>query len=59
MRQLTLSISGILVTLKRFVSYDRVPADTGQTEYSIVVGILLNSGPVYEPKYIWTISPMN
>ncbi|MEH1777120.1 hypothetical protein [Nostoc sp.] len=57
MRQLTLSISGISVTLKRFVSYDRVLADTGQTEYSIV-GTPLDSGPVYEPKHIWTISAM-
>ncbi|MEH2148609.1 hypothetical protein [Nostoc sp.] len=57
MRQLTLSISGISVTLKRFVSYDRILADTGQTEYSIV-GTPLDSGPVYEPKHIWTISAM-
>lgn len=57
MRQLTLSISSISVTLKRFVSYDRIPADTGQTEYSIV-GTPLDSGPVYEPKHIWTISAM-
>lgn len=57
MRQLTLSISSISVTLKRFLSYDRVLADTGQTEYSIV-GTPLDSGPVYEPKHIWTISAM-
>lgn len=57
MRQLSLSISGISVILKRFVSYDRVLADTGQTEYSIV-GTPLDSGPVYEPKHIWTISAM-
>ncbi|MBN3951941.1 MAG: hypothetical protein HWQ38_37945 [Nostoc sp. NMS7] len=55
MRQLTLSISGISVTLKRFVSYDRTLADTGQTEYSIS-GASLDSGPVYEPKHIWTVS---
>ncbi|MEH1821536.1 MAG: hypothetical protein V7L31_21055 [Nostoc sp.] len=55
MRQLTLSISGISVTLKRFFSYDRILADTGQTEYSIA-GTPLDSGPVYEPKHIWTIS---
>lgn len=57
MRQLTLSISGISVTLKRFMSYDRILADTGQTEYSIT-GAPLDSGPVYEPKHIWTISAM-
>ncbi|MEH2029809.1 MAG: hypothetical protein V7K67_09055 [Nostoc sp.] len=57
MRQLTLSISSISVTLKRFVSYDRILADTGQTEYSIA-GTPLDSGPVYEPKHIWTISAM-
>lgn len=57
MRQLTLSISSISVTLKRFVSYDRILADTGTTEYSIV-GTPLDSGPVYEPKHIWTISAM-
>ncbi|MEH1976073.1 MAG: hypothetical protein V7L02_23240 [Nostoc sp.] len=57
MRQLTLSISSTSVTLKRFVSYDRILADTGQTEYSIV-GTPLDSGPVYEPKHIWTISAM-
>jgi hypothetical protein len=57
MRQLTLSISAISVTLKRFVSYDRILADTGQTEYSIT-GAPLDSGPVYEPKHIWTISAM-
>ncbi|HYX19156.1 MAG TPA: hypothetical protein VE944_33350 [Nostoc sp.] len=57
MRQLTLSISGISVTLKRFVSYDRILADTGQTEYSIV-GTPLDSGPVYEGKHLWTISAM-
>ncbi|QKQ75595.1 hypothetical protein [Nostoc sp. TCL240-02] len=57
MRQLTLSISGISVNLKRFVSYDRILADTGQTEYSIV-GTPLDSGPFYEPKHIWTISAM-
>jgi hypothetical protein len=57
MRQLTLSVSNISVTLKRFVSYDRILADTGQTEYSIV-GTPLDSGPVYEPKHIWTISAM-
>ncbi|MEH2201179.1 hypothetical protein [Nostoc sp.] len=57
MRQLALSISGISVTLKRFVSYDRLLADTGQTEYSIV-GTPLDSGPFYEPKHIWTISAM-
>ena len=57
MRQLTLSISGISVTLKRFVSYDRILADIGTTEYSIV-GTPLDSGPVYEPKHIWTISAM-
>lgn len=57
MRQLTLSISGISVALKRFVSYDRILADTGQTEYSIV-GTPLDSGPVYEPKHIWTIGAM-
>jgi hypothetical protein len=57
MRQLTLSISGISVILKRFVSYDRILADTGQTEYSIT-GAPLDSGPVYEPKHIWTISAM-
>jgi hypothetical protein len=56
-RQLTLSINSISVTLKRFVSYDRILADTGQTEYSIV-GTPLDSGPVYEPKHIWTISAM-
>jgi hypothetical protein len=56
-RQLTLSISGISVNLKRFVSYDRTLADTGVTEYSIV-GTPLDSGPFYEPKHIWTISAM-
>ncbi|WP_445634553.1 hypothetical protein NSTC745_06374 [Nostoc sp. DSM 114161] len=55
MRQLTLAISGISVTLKKFISYDRVLADTGQTEYGIV-GTPLDSGPFYEPKHIWTIS---
>ncbi|MHC5779317.1 hypothetical protein [Nostoc sp.] len=55
MRQLTLSISSISVTLKRFVSYDRTLADTGQTEYSIS-GAPLDSGPVYEPKHSWAIS---
>ena len=57
MRQLTLSISGISVTCKRFVSYDRILADTGATEYSIV-GTPLDSGSVYEPKHIWTIGAM-
>lgn len=57
MRQLTLSISSFSVTLKRFVSYDRIPADTGQTEYSIA-GAPLDSGPQYEPKHIWTVSAM-
>lgn len=57
MRQLTLSISSISVTLKRFVSYDRTLADTGMTEYSIV-GTPLDSGPVYDPKHIWTVSAM-
>ncbi|MBN3875237.1 hypothetical protein [Nostoc sp. JL23] len=57
MRQLTLSISSISVILKRFVSYDRIPATTGETDYSIV-GASLDSGPVYEPKHIWTISAM-
>lgn len=56
-RQLTLSISSISVTLKRFISYDRILADTGLTEYSIV-GTPLNSGPFYEPKHIWTVSAM-
>ncbi|XHR83281.1 MAG: hypothetical protein ACFKPT_02605 [Gloeotrichia echinulata GP01] len=57
MRRLTLSIGFISVTLKRFVSYDRILADTGQTEYSIT-GAALDSGPVYEPKHIWTCSAM-
>ncbi|MEH2393683.1 MAG: hypothetical protein V7K21_19150 [Nostoc sp.] len=39
------------------MSYDRVFADTGMTEYSIV-GTPLDSGPVYEPKHIWTVSAM-
>ncbi len=39
------------------MSYDRVLADTGVTEYSIV-GTPLDSGPVYEAKHIWTVSAM-
>lgn len=57
MRQLTLTISGISVTLTKFISYDRTLASTGDTEYSIV-GTPLDSGPFYEPKHIWTISAM-
>jgi len=57
MRQLTLSISSISVTIKRFISYDRTLATTGETDYSIV-GTPLDSGPFYEPKHIWTISAM-
>ena len=57
MRQLTLSIGSISVTLKRFVTYDRTLADTGMTEYSIA-GTPLDSGPVYESKHIWTVSAM-
>ncbi|MFN6572375.1 hypothetical protein [Dendronalium sp. ChiSLP03b] len=57
MRQLTLTIGDISTTLKRFTSYDRTLADTGVTDYSIV-GTPLDSGPVHEPKHIWTISAM-
>ncbi|MBD2489009.1 hypothetical protein [Aulosira sp. FACHB-615] len=57
MRQLTLSIDSLTCTLKRFTQYDRTTADTGQTEYSIV-GTPLDSGPVYEPKLIWSVGAM-
>ncbi|MBD2437363.1 hypothetical protein [Nostoc sp. FACHB-110] len=57
MRQLTLSIDSLTVTLKKFTQYDRTIPDTGQTEYSIV-GTPLDSGPVYEPKFIWSIGAM-
>lgn len=55
MRQLTLSFDTLTVTFKRFGSYDRPLAGTGETDYSIV-GAPLDSGPVYEPKHIWTVS---
>lgn len=57
MRQLTLTFGSAIVTLRRFITYDRTVADTGQTEYSIA-GTPLDSGPVYEPKLIWTIGAM-
>ncbi|MBD2771178.1 hypothetical protein [Iningainema tapete] len=57
MRQLTLSIAELSVTLSRFTAYDRNTPETGQTEYSIV-GTPLDSGPVYEPKHIWVASAM-
>jgi hypothetical protein len=57
MRNLTLTIDTITTTLTRFTGYERVLADTGQTEYSII-GTPLDTGPVYEPKHVWTISAM-
>lgn len=57
MRNLTLTIDGLTATLNRFISYERVLADTGQTEYSIV-GTPLDTGSVYEPKHVWTVSAM-
>ncbi|MFB2769828.1 hypothetical protein ACE1AT_11145 [Pelatocladus sp. BLCC-F211] len=57
MKSLTLTIDTLSVSLTRFTNYERVLADTGQTEYSIV-GTPLDSGPVYEPKHIWTVSAM-
>lgn len=56
MRSLSLSISAISVTLKKFTTYERTLADTGTTEYSIV-GTPLDS-VVYEPKHIWVVSAM-
>lgn len=56
-KTLTLSIDSYAVVIDTFAQngYERTRADTGETEYSIW-GTPLDSGPFFEPKFIWIIS---